>query len=855
MKNLFKIPILLIIPFVLVILYSVPSSLNDKILQAEIFFYQLIKPAESLTEDIVIITIGDEDVKVLDGWPISRDYYSYAIHALQQSGAVAMGVDLFFSGPDKRYPRYDSTMADFMSLAGNVVLPMFFSKLQISNKKQDLMRGENAHYSLPLISQAAAANGFSNLGSVPVIYSVPIIVNTSEGDRYSFAAELYNISKNMALSLKDRINQNQDKGFSKAREQNGFIHLNYPDFDTLPLQYSFVNLLQIFRTEPDSIRMNGKIAVVLNNITGVTQIKSIPLQENIPASYIHIAALNNLLLQNWLNIAPWSLTWLLIFFFGIVFPLEWPMQRRERKNWLILFIWATYVIIALICCILLQLVLPLIYPLIALILGFMVAKVTQSQLLQSESEFQKNALNSQLDKKENQLEATRAQLKDLHDYLEQESEISEKNRQKVLQQKEAIAVLEKEISDLRAYSRPIKKSKDFEVAGIVYAKTSPMQKVMDLVLKVSSDDIAVLISGETGTGKELIAQTIHGQSKRQKEPFIAINCGALAETLLESELFGHEKGSFTGATALRKGRFELADGGTVFLDEVTETSAAFQSRLLRILQESTFERVGGQKELKTDIRIIAATNKDIQKLIEQDKFRTDLFYRLNGFPITVPPLRERSDDIALLANHFIKKHGYDNITGLSSQAMQILINYTWPGNVRELENCVRRAAILARSEESTLIQESDLPQDIRGPKSDEQLQIVHKPLEDQILELIRSFKFSRSSIVQTANLLGNRDRGTITEYFRGICFQHLVEAGYDLDAAVTNMAGSADKVSCDNLKKKISSYLSNLEEYTGLPPQAGNPTNQQAPPFRGLPAKFDTYLDQILANLEKLLSH
>jgi len=467
---------------------------------------------------------------------------------------------------------------------------------------------------------------------------------------------------------------------------------------------------------------------------------------------------------------------------------------------------------------------------------------------QSESHFLSKELDNQLAEKENQLETIRGQLKDLHDRLNQETEISEKNREQILDQKQSINDLEKELADLRTYQRPAKKAEVVEVEGIVYSKKSPMQKVMDLVAKVSADDIPVMISGETGTGKELIAQIIHQRSKRNKAPFIAINCGALPETLLESELFGHEKGSFTGATATRKGRFELADGGTIFLDEVTETSPAFQSRLLRILQESTFERVGGQVQLKTDVRVIAATNKDIQNLISKDIFRSDLFYRLNGFPISIPPLRERVDDIALLAEHFLKKHGNKNMSGFSSQAMEILKTYSWPGNIRELENCVRRAAILAQSEDRTLIQENDLPQDIREAESVVQLQIVHKPLEDQILELMRSFKFSRSSIIQTANLLGNRDRGTITEYFRGICFQYIVEANYNLEETVQKIAGSSEQESCDNIRQKINDYLSNLENYAGIPPQADKPTNQQAPPFKGLPAKFDSFLDQILAN-------
>jgi len=331
-----------------------------------------------------------------------------------------------------------------------------------------------------------------------------------------------------------------------------------------------------------------------------------------------------------------------------------------------------------------------------------------------------------------------------------------------------------------------------------------------LVMKVSADDIPVLISGETGTGKELIAQTIHEKSKRNQAPFIAINCGALPENLLESELFGHERGSFTGATTMRKGRFELADGGTVFLDEVTETSPAFQARLLRILQESSFERIGGQKQLKTDVRIIAATNKDLQKMIDQDKFRSDLFYRLNGFPIVIPPLREREDDIALLAEHFLKKHRYESVNGFSAESMRILKAYAWPGNVRELENCVRRAAILAQSENRSRIQDEDLPRDIKENQSEIQLQLIHKPFEDQILELMRSFKFSRSSIVQTATLLGNRDRGTITEYFKGICFQYIVESDYNVRAAIQTIAGSGDEEILENIRQKIFDYLNNL---------------------------------------------
>jgi CHASE2 domain-containing sensor protein len=183
MKTLFKNPVFVIIPLLLATIYLFPGAINDKILQSEISFYQWLYPAENLSNDIVVVTIGDEDVRVLGGWPISRDYYSYAIHALSQSGAKTIGLDLFFSGADQRYPRYDSTMADFISIAGNVVLPMFFTELQDSVSKNDMMSGIDPHFSLSLISQAAQRNGFSNLGSDPVIYKVPLVVS-SKGNTY-----------------------------------------------------------------------------------------------------------------------------------------------------------------------------------------------------------------------------------------------------------------------------------------------------------------------------------------------------------------------------------------------------------------------------------------------------------------------------------------------------------------------------------------------------------------------------------------------------------------------------------------------------------------------------------------------
>ena len=228
-------------------------------------------------------------------------------------------------------------------------------------------------------------------------------------------------------------------------------------------------------------------------------------------------------------------------------------------------------------------------------------------------------------------------------------------------------------------------------------KNDKMQQIYSLIEKIAPTSASVLVTGESGTGKELVARAIHFNSPRKNEPIISLNCAGLPEQLLESELFGHEKGAFTGATALRRGRFEIADNGTIFLDEVGEMPLTLQAKLLRVLQEKTFERVGGNQTLKVDVRIVAATNKELKEEVNRGNFREDLYYRLNVLNIHLPPLRERKDDIPLLVNHFINKYAkqlnYESLE-IAPQAMRFLTSQPWEGNIRELENTIERAAIL-----------------------------------------------------------------------------------------------------------------------------------------------------------------
>jgi len=251
--------------------------------------------------------------------------------------------------------------------------------------------------------------------------------------------------------------------------------------------------------------------------------------------------------------------------------------------------------------------------------------------------------------------------------------------------------------------------REYDVQGIV-ASDGRMIEILDTVRKVAATSATVMIYGESGTGKELIARAIHNLSERANRPFVSVSAGALPETLLESELFGYEKGAFTGAMTPKPGRFEMANGGTLFLDEIGDITLAVQVKLLRVLQERSFERLGGTRSIEVDVRVLAATNQDLQQLIADGGFREDLFYRLNVVPITLPPLRQRTGDVPALVAHFLDKFGAGKRT-FTPEATRMLVEYPWPGNIRELENTIERVVILAPNDE---IDVADLPSEVRA---------------------------------------------------------------------------------------------------------------------------------------------
>lgn len=308
-----------------------------------------------------------------------------------------------------------------------------------------------------------------------------------------------------------------------------------------------------------------------------------------------------------------------------------------------------------------------------------------------------------------------------------------------------------------ALSRELENIKKGQKFSKIIGNSSAIRNMMDTISQVAPTDSSVMITGESGVGKELVADAIHSFSRRKDGPFIKVNCSALSESLLESELFGHEKGAFTGAIAQKKGRFELADGGTIFLDEIGEINQSIQVKILRVLQEREFERVGGERTIKVDVRILAATNRNLEEAIGKGIFREDLYYRLNVVSIKVPSLRERKEDILLLATEFLSRFAKKNgktIDGFTAKTKSVLFNYDWPGNVRELQNCIESAVVMSKS---NLIDVDDLPAKIRNGSVNQNF--IHIPIgasmaQAEKIMIANTLSLTKGNKTKAADVLG-----------------------------------------------------------------------------------------------------
>lgn len=856
--------IFVVIIFVLGILATIQLPFNETIEDWTVDLQFKIRGERELARDIVLVFIGTEDIHALGGWEITRDYYVYITHFLKSSGARVIGFDLLFSTPALLYPEFDNTMAVFFRAAGNVCLPMVFEEQQITdipieNRTIHGIEGRAPVWPLAALRRNVAGVGFSNLMDEAIIRKVPLFAASGDSVLFSFGVELARLYLGLApnqlklssdgLAFPDTNGHTRNLPF----DRQGCLQLNHFGGHHRVNAVSLVDILQIAKSNPDSLDFNNKLILIAVTAPGTTILKATPFSPALPAALIHATLAENIIYQNYLQTLPKFWNWVLIAILVLGAILLGQIRPKKLQIaggfCLILLFW----LITIIAFARFELVLPVFYPSIAYFAVIIRRTVSQRKRVDSANRIQKDGLQEQIATTQSQLTAAEKQFVDLQHQARAASretaKFSGQQQELIRSQKQKVINLEKQLEDLQAFKVASKALAQTQFPEIIHAKESKMTEILALIAKIGSDDIPVLLLGETGTGKEMIARAIHQSSSRNTAPFVAINCGALPETLLESELFGHVKGSFTGAQSQRRGRFELADRGTLFLDEITETSAGFQARLLRVLQEGAFERVGGEKTIQVNVRMIAASNRNLKQEVTGGTFRADLFYRLNGFPIMLPSLSERSIDIPLLANFFLKKYKYRSISRFSNRAMDILLAHAWPGNVRELENVVRRAAILAQSDNRTMIQLKDLPADLTRHQSNSMISAIHQPLEKQILEMLRQLKFSHASIHETAKALGNRDRGTITEYFRGICFEHLVKADFNLAEAVQSIAKTDDEAAKTRVQKKIESYLNKLKSSLSDNPELVNDESQRQTGFKGLPKMYHPYLEKVLKHL------
>ncbi|MFA6026962.1 MAG: sigma 54-interacting transcriptional regulator, partial [Ignavibacteriaceae bacterium] len=598
-------------------------------------------------------------------------------------------------------------------------------------------------------------------------------------------------------------------------------------------QYELLEFFSLVKqSSPDLQQLRGKIILVGVSDEKFTKKLSSPFDEFLPGIAFHAFAISNLLQNNVYNESILPISVLLHFLFLILFIFLFEKITRKRQ----------YIIAAVFAFILISEFIffsffnfefhfvSFILPFFSLIIFEIVLTILERNSLFETTISESEALKHLLAKKEHEL----LELKKYSD----PSSIKEKEnlKEKIELLQREIARLEKHEQNDLLYTSKTEEKVSENFYGILF-RSKIMREVVAFIKKAAPTNETVLILGESGTGKELVAKAIHQNSRRKDNPFIAVNCGALSETLLESELFGHVKGAFTGAASDKIGRFEAADKGTIFLDEIGETSENFQVKLLRVLQSGEFEKVGSSKTFRVDVRIIAATNKKLDQAVKEKKFREDLFYRLNVFPIQLPPLRERKEDIPEIVEGIIKQNG--TLTGISKAAMEILLQHDWRGNVRELESALKRAFVFANAEQRTVIQLADLPEEILKEKR------LH--YEELVLDALRQKKFSHSAFSEIAVEL-EVNRTLISENFRGFSFKLLVKNNFELEETINEIAATDEEKVLEKVRAKLDTFLSNIREDAVRINSSDFETVKQKlqSKYKNLPKKFHPYLDEVI---------
>ncbi|MBK8943875.1 MAG: sigma 54-interacting transcriptional regulator [Ignavibacteriae bacterium] len=772
------------------------TQINSKV---NSFFYSI--EYEKLPDsNIVIIEINSSDIDFLGGWPLKRSYYALLLDYLNKLNVRKIGFEIFLSENISTQEVYNQVLFNSIKNSNNIIFSSLAENLTHSN---NIWISEKINFPQIKLFDKNLQTGHINFFNEN-IFLIPAKIKTNDNLEFSFA----------------------DKMLENKNPSDIYVNFNFSW-----KSFKKYSLLQFFDFADNNItelqKLNGKIILIGISDPLIAKSISTHFDDRIPGIAIHAFAINNLLSGENLNYNYFKISTIIflftifiisyflfdkfkillsasVVFFIIIFSL-WKINYFQ-------FDYSAFII-----------------PYIFTIWGSSFITFLDERKKRITSEELSIELKSELEIKE-------AKLLELNRQIEKNKSDELKNQINKLN--EEIKNLKNiETEDNTEFIHSIEPN-NFE--GIIY-RSKKIEQIVSLIKKVAPENASVLIQGESGTGKELVANAIHNLSKRKNKKFVIINCAALPETLLESELFGHVKGAFTDAKSDKIGRFEEADGGTLFLDEIGETSENFQVKLLRVLQTGDFQKVGSSKTQHVDVRIITATNKNLSQQVKTGNFREDLFYRLNVIDINLPNLNERIEDISVLAEFFAKKESKE--FKISNAVIKKLEENNWKGNIRELEGVIKRAVIFTRADKRNIIKLKDLPKELS--------KIEKSDMENSIIESLREKSFSHSSINETSDELGNLSRTIVSEYLRGFFFKSYVENNFDLEKTIKIISNSNKTEINQNVDKKVNIYLKNLEsDFAEFKGKSLNELKSKfASKYKNLPQKYHSYLDQIIQKI------
>jgi transcriptional regulator with PAS, ATPase and Fis domain/CHASE2 domain-containing sensor protein len=792
---------ILLLSFTLLYLFKGFGAYSNR--QIENLFY-LLGGEKQPDTNIVIIHITDEDIQKFGEWPLKRSYYALLIDQLNKLHSKKIGLEIFLSPKINSQSIYDDLLNSEIQRSGNVVLSSILDDFDESTMKGKIQFPE------PKSEVTNLKTGHIDFLDKEGIF-IPLNIEYDEKYEPAFSLALSGL-ENKYKDVKE-IKVNFLSGWKKFK--------NY-------------SLLEFFslaeKKNPELKNIYDKIVIIGVSDELIARTVSSAFEDRIPGVGLHAFALDNLLDHRYIKTSLFSVSAFVIVLVLSAFVLIEP-KRRIAYKYVILGFGFVLISFVLFYYFYFEFHYSLfLFPFVLLVGTEITAYFFERKAFLSKIISESDYLRTALEKKESQLLL-----------LQKELEISGENApnelvEKVSHLKTLVENYKTKQADeiVAEYQAVEDNTKNF--FGIVY-RSKQMASIVNMIENVSPENATVLLLGESGTGKELAARAIHQLSRRSENNFIAFNCAALTDTLLESELFGHVKGAFTNAVADKTGRFEAADKGTIFLDEIGETSENFQVKLLRILQNGEFEKVGSSKTRKTDVRVIAATNKNLEQLVKEKKFREDLFYRLNVIKIELPPLRKRKEDIEILANHFLSTE--PEKPALTRAVLDQLNDYEWKGNIRELESAIKRAVIFAKSAQRSIIKLADLPEEIGGRKK--------YNLEEIILDSLRERKFSHSSVNETAKEL-ELSRTLVSENFRGITLKIYYMNNFDFEKTIELISQNEEEQVREKVKSKVQTFLFNIEKDVVSLKSFGfeEVRNKLSSKYKNLPQKFHFYMNEII---------